>query len=256
MDQFILDKQRFIESNGSNGKYQEKYLLNPKKIPSKHALLHYLLTYCPPPRWETKTHCLVHSKIWSFLIHPLGFSFFGVTTEHSVGMRNTSQDAKRWCFVRNPAETHQLRERSFFPIINDMFYDHPSQVVTSRRISFKPSCQYGDKKWSLAKNWMQGFPTKHIMKKNNIQVLPSDLFGCFKWPFQGLSDLHLGDQKVTWKKLDMDVEPKIGVVFTPQNGWLLVYFMENPMNKWMKIGGFFTPYFWFNTHILVVTTRL
>ena len=33
------------------------------------------------------------------------------------------------------------------------------------------------------------------------QVLPSDLFGCFKWPFQGLSDLHLGDQKVTWKKL-------------------------------------------------------
>ena len=33
------------------------------------------------------------------------------------------------------------------------------------------------------------------------QVLPSDLFECFKWPFQGLSDLHLGDQKVTWKKL-------------------------------------------------------
>ena len=33
------------------------------------------------------------------------------------------------------------------------------------------------------------------------QGLPSDLFGCFRWPFQGLSDLHLGDQKVTWKKL-------------------------------------------------------
>ena len=33
------------------------------------------------------------------------------------------------------------------------------------------------------------------------QVLPSDHFGCFKWPFQGLSDLHLGDQKVTWQKL-------------------------------------------------------
>jgi len=28
-----------------------------------------------------------------------------------------------------------------------------------------------------------------------------DLFGCVKWPFQGLSDLHLGDQKVTGKKL-------------------------------------------------------
>ena len=33
------------------------------------------------------------------------------------------------------------------------------------------------------------------------QVLPGDLFGCFKWPFQGLSDLHLGYQRVTWKKL-------------------------------------------------------
>ena len=36
------------------------------------------------------------------------------------------------------------------------------------------------------------------------QVLPSDLFGCFKWPFQGLSDLHLGDQKDTWKKLEVN----------------------------------------------------
>ena len=33
------------------------------------------------------------------------------------------------------------------------------------------------------------------------QVLPSDPFLCFKWPFQGLSDLHLGYQKVNWKKL-------------------------------------------------------
>ena len=33
------------------------------------------------------------------------------------------------------------------------------------------------------------------------QVLPSDPFGDFKWPFQGLSDLRLGYQKVTWKKL-------------------------------------------------------
>ena len=33
------------------------------------------------------------------------------------------------------------------------------------------------------------------------QVLPSDLFGCFKWSFQGLSDLHLGYQRVTRKKL-------------------------------------------------------
>ncbi len=31
------------------------------------------------------------------------------------------------------------------------------------------------------------------------QVLPSDPFGSLKWPFQGLSDLHFMDQRVTWK---------------------------------------------------------
>ena len=36
-----------------------------------------------------------------------------------------------------------------------------------------------------------------------------DLFGCFEWAFQGLSDLHLGDQKVTWKKL-VDVDYRGG----------------------------------------------
>ena len=42
------------------------------------------------------------------------------------------------------------------------------------------------------------------LKKRLVQVLPSDLFGGSKWPFQGLSDLHLGDQKVTWKKMGGD----------------------------------------------------
>ena len=37
------------------------------------------------------------------------------------------------------------------------------------------------------------------------QLLPSDLFGDFKWPVQGLSDLHLGYQKVTGKNLVQDV---------------------------------------------------
>ena len=34
------------------------------------------------------------------------------------------------------------------------------------------------------------------------QVLQSDLVWSHKWPFQGLSDLHLGKQKVTLKKLE------------------------------------------------------
>ena len=40
-----------------------------------------------------------------------------------------------------------------------------------------------------------------LQKKIISQVIQSDPFGDFKWPFQGLSDLHLGYQKVTWKKL-------------------------------------------------------
>ena len=43
------------------------------------------------------------------------------------------------------------------------------------------------------------FSTSPIL---NNQVLPSDLLGCVKWPFQGLNDLHLGDQRVTWKELE------------------------------------------------------
>ena len=41
---------------------------------------------------------------------------------------------------------------------------------------------------------------KKRCEKKACQVLPSDRFGCFKRSLQGLSDLHLGDQKVTWKK--------------------------------------------------------
>ena len=37
--------------------------------------------------------------------------------------------------------------------------------------------------------------------KKMHQLLQSDLVWTHKWPFQGLSDLHLGNQKVTLKKL-------------------------------------------------------
>ncbi len=37
------------------------------------------------------------------------------------------------------------------------------------------------------------------------QVLQSDLVWTHKWPFWGLSDLHLGNQKVTLKKLVCEV---------------------------------------------------
>ena len=33
------------------------------------------------------------------------------------------------------------------------------------------------------------------LAKKDYQVLPSDLFRCFKWSFQGISDLHFGRSK-------------------------------------------------------------
>ncbi len=46
---------------------------------------------------------------------------------------------------------------------------------------------------------------KKIGTMIRYQLLPSDLFGDFKWPVQGLSDLHLGYQKVTGKNLVISV---------------------------------------------------
>ena len=53
----------------------------------------------------------------------------------------------------------------------------------------------------------KGIPIPPKMpKKFRFQVLPSDLFGGFySWPFQGRKrNLYLGDQKVTWKKLEIN----------------------------------------------------
>ena len=95
---------------------------------------------------------------------------------------------------------------------------------------------------------IQLYLTYFIVMAFNFQVVPSDLFGWFKWPFQGLSDLHLGDQKVTWKKLvvfhtisfafllDGKTFPKIPWKKVPlafgmqplgtrQGGWLMKSFM-------------------------------
>ena len=75
------------------------------------------------------------------------------------------------------------------------------RVVTVGGIFFVPG--FGWKKSTTAAGG--GKEAKDLVPVSKLsisyQVLPSDLFGGFKWPFQGLSDLHLGYQKVTWKKL-------------------------------------------------------
>ena len=45
------------------------------------------------------------------------------------------------------------------------------------------------KRW---KSWELVLCSAGMLEFSLYQVLPSDPFGCFKWPFQGLSDLHLG----------------------------------------------------------------
>ncbi len=41
----------------------------------------------------------------------------------------------------------------------------------------------------------------HPPTQKSLHALPSDVFVCFKRPFQGRIEFHLGDQKFTWKKL-------------------------------------------------------
>ncbi len=46
----------------------------------------------------------------------------------------------------------------------------------------------------------------NVCKSNNLAIL-CDLFGMVKWPFQGLTDLQLGDQKVTLNHLEGKCSP-------------------------------------------------
>ncbi len=50
----------------------------------------------------------------------------------------------------------------------------------------------------------------------------------------------------------MSVEPKIGG-FYPQNGWW-VYHGSKPYVLMDDLGGFYHPYFWFNTHIVALNS--
>ena len=84
---------------------------------------------------------------------------------------------KTWWMIllmvgRNPANS-PVEVGSDHPIIHRVLA--PSQVVV----------------WDF---WTINSMIKKTHQPVN-QVLPSDLFGSFKWPFQGLSDLHLGNPK-------------------------------------------------------------
>ena len=50
-----------------------------------------------------------------------------------------------------------------------------------------------------------GYPKKKPVKKPILLAILCDLFGMVKWPFKGLSDLQLGDQKVTLNHLAVNV---------------------------------------------------
>ena len=58
---------------------------------------------------------------------------------------------------------------------------------------------WGVRQWSPGIFFMY-FPTKRGAFQN--LVIQSDLFGMVKWPFQGLSDLQLGDEKGTLNHLE------------------------------------------------------
>ena len=82
----------------------------------------------------------------------------------------------------------------------------------------------------LYKTLSKGFPTKvgWLSTKKNSQVIQSALSGMVKWPFQRLSDLQLGDQKVTVNHLEFIFLPicfqKFGPRLCPCNITELVLF--------------------------------
>ena len=64
--------------------------------------------------------------------------------------------------------------------------------------------------WQSTSFWMMNCPTPkktkaaftmNLKNKGTLRVLQSDLVWTHKWPFQGLSDLHLGNQMLNVKKL-------------------------------------------------------
>ena len=83
---------------------------------------------------------------------------------------------------------------------------HPKYLSPKSGWSFRDTFIYSNpKKFGVLPQHLEK-PVDRIAKIHRIQipfikklnqVLSSDLLGCVKWPFQGLSDLHLGDQRVT-----------------------------------------------------------
>ena len=89
------------------------------------------------------------------------------------------------CLQLSPPGWHSIFEARGIVVKSWSFHRAPGRIISHNLASRKDTvCEI-----------------RTFQATNNCQVLPSDLFGGFKWPFQGLSDLHLGNQKVTWKKL-------------------------------------------------------
>lgn len=95
------------------------------------------------------------------------------------------------------------------------------------------------------------------------QVLPSEFYS---WPFQGWKhDLHVGNQSVTWKKLDKNnwriILPNKLTAKTPENQWLEE--RKNPFGSWpihsgmhMYIYIYISSFWALTTHQTVETGKL
>ena len=80
------------------------------------------------------------------------------------------------------------------------------------------------------KTWYVFFPGK----KHMCQVLPSDPFflgGGVKWPFQGLSDLHLGHQKGHLEEAD-GLKSCLALLFLMSRLWIFLPFNRRYRKVW------------------------
>ena len=101
--------------------------------------------------------------------------------------------------------------------------------------------------------WILYSKTLKIMPMS--QVLPSDLFVCFKWPFQGLSDLHLGYQPWSLRRKKLVTKSPSTWAFSQCVTWGHgVGDITNPNRRWVFL--FCLPWVFFLPQMKTIKLKL
>ena len=108
-----------------------------------------------------------------------------------------------WGIVKEPFQRFQVSSNDT-GIFSKKCWNHlvgiyqGTQTTNSWHVSILTS---GSPKKNLSKKWGKSLDENLHFWANNLAIL-CDLFGMVKWPFKWLSDLQIGDEKVTLNHLE------------------------------------------------------